>query len=317
MAFEQLLGNSRLKRNLTAAIQKDKISHFYVVSGPEGSGKSTLIRLLTAAIQCEGASRPCLQCAACRKAMADTHPDILTVDEPARQTLPIDLIRKARADVYIRPNEGKKKIYVIPRANAVRPEAQNALLKVLEEPPAYGVFILRTDNPEKLLPTIRSRCTLLQLSPLDEKTLLSALRQRFPDAGEDALAAAMARSGGYLGQALQLMEEGSSLYPETEQFLQAYLNRDPLLLLQTLVPMEKLHRTKLIPILEQWGYLLQQALVCRSGGKVLLRQAKTLAQAKDAPALLADIKYLQKATAYLNGNISTAAVCGWLRWVLR
>jgi len=317
MGFQDLLGNSRLKRNLTNAMQKDKVSHFYVVSGPEGSGRSTLIRLLTAAIQCEGEDRPCLACNACRKAMANTHPDILTVDEPERQTLPIDLIRKARADVYIRPNEGKKKIYVIPRANAMRTEAQNALLKVLEEPPAYGVFILRTDNPEKLLPTIRSRCVELSLSALDEKTLVSALRQRFPDAGDDTLAAAMARSGGFLGQALRMMEEGTALYPETESFLESYQNRDAMKLLETLVPMEKLHRTKLIPILEQWTYLLQQALVCRSGGKILLRQARELAKAREGQELLADIRNLQKATAYLNGNISAAAVCGWLRWALR
>ena len=317
MGFQELLGNSRIKRNLTSAMQKEKISHFYVISGPEGSGRSTLIRLLTAAIQCQGTDKPCMQCAACRKALSGTHPDIITVDDPEKKNLPIDLIRKARADVYIRPNEGNKKIYVIPRAKDMRPEAQNALLKILEEPPAYGVFILRTDNPEKLLPTIRSRCVELSLAPLDSKLMMDTLRHRFPEAGEDALVAAMARSGGYLGQALQLMEEGADLFPETEGFLHSYKNRDPMALLETLVPMEKYHRTKLIPILEQWEYLLQQALVCRTGTKVPVRQARELAQVREGQELLAGIKQLKKATMYLNGNISPAAVCGWLRWALR
>ncbi|MBO5867556.1 MAG: DNA polymerase III subunit delta', partial [Oscillospiraceae bacterium] len=274
MGFQGLLGNSRIKRNLASAMQKDKISHFYVVSGPEGSGRSTLIRLLTAAIQCEGEDRPCLQCEACRKAMAGTHPDIITVDNKEKKHIPIDQIREARADVYIRPNEGKKKIYVIPRANDMRMEAQNALLKVLEEPPAYGVFILRTDNPEKLLPTIRSRCVELSLTPLSDKLMLETLRSQFPEADEESLTAAIARSGGYLGQALLFMKEGAALYPETQQFLQAYLDRDVMALLETLVPMEKYHRTKLIPILEQWAYFLQQALVCRTGTKISLRQAR-------------------------------------------
>lgn len=317
MGFGSLLGNSRLKRNLTAAMQKDKISHFYLVSGPVGSGRNTLIRLLSAAIECSEADRPCLACAACRKAMAGTHPDILTIDDPERKNVPVDLVRKARADIYIRPNEGKRKIYIFPRAQDMRNEAQNALLKVLEEPPAYGVFILRTDNPEKLLPTVRSRCTELSLTALDEKVLIPALRERFPDAGDEAIAAAMARSGGYLGQAVQLMEEGSALYPETDRFLEAFTNRDAMALLQTLVPMEKYSRDKLIPILEQWTYLLQQALVCRSGGKVLLQQARSLAKAREGQELLECIRHLQKATAYLSGNISAAAICGWLRWTLR
>lgn len=317
MGFSPLLGNDRLKNNLSAALQGGKTAHFYLISGAPGSGRRTLAKLLSAGLQCEGTDKPCLTCSACRKVMADTHPDILTIDDPEKRNVPVDLIRQARADIYIRPNEGKKKIYIFPRAQDMLPPAQNALLKVLEEPPAYGVFLLITDNPEKLLPTIRSRCIQLGLTALPEATLLSALRQRFPDKDAQSLSAAAARSGGFLGQAICMLEEGSDLFEETQKFLEAYSTGNTLGLTQTLVLMEKYKRDRLIPILEQWESLLQQALICRSGGKVLLPQAQSLATARDPKDLLRSIQDLKKAIDYAKGNVSPAAICGWLNWVLR
>ena len=317
MGFSSLLGNDRLKHNLTAALDSGKAAHFYLVSGAAGSGKRTLTRLLSAALQCEARDKPCLSCNACRKAMANTHPDIITVDDPEKKHVPIDLIRDACADLYIRPNEGNKKIYIIPRAQDMRVEAQNALLKSLEEPPRYGVFILIADNPEKLLATIRSRSVTLQLNALPEDTLRSALKQQFPDTENTVIDAAIARCSGYLGQALDLLEKGTALFPETEGFLDAFLRRDALSLTRVLVPMERYKRDKLIPVLEQWAELLQQALVCRAGGKVLLPQAKTLGNTRDPKDVLAALRAIQKSTEYANGNVSCAAVIGWLAWTLR
>lgn len=317
MGFSPLLGNDRLKNNLSAAVNAGKTAHFYLISGAPGSGRHTLARLVAAALECEGTDSPCLTCAACRKAMADTHPDILTIDDPEKKHVPVDLVREARADIYIRPNEGKKKIYIFPRAQDMRVEAQNALLKVLEEPPVYGVFLLITDNPEKLLPTIRSRCIQLALTALPEQTLTQALRQRFPNADETALSAAAARSGGYLGQAIKMLEEGSDLFEETENFLEAFAGHSALGLTQVLVPMEKYKRDRLIPVLEQWESLLQQAIICRSGGKVMLSQAQALATDRDSKDLLQALRNIQKAIDYARGNVSPAAICGWLSWALR
>ena len=179
MGFEGLLGNDRLKENLAHSLRRGRTAHFYLISGPEGSGKHTLARLLAAALVCKSEDRPCMGCTACRKVMADTHPDFITVDDPEKKTVPVELIRKARADIYVQPNEAERKVYMFPRAQDMGIPGQNALLKVLEEPPSYGVFILLTDNPEKLLPTVRSRCTLLQLNPLDAATARNALEKDF------------------------------------------------------------------------------------------------------------------------------------------
>ena len=161
MGFEGLLGNDRLKDNLTQSLRRGRISHFYLISGPEGSGKHTLAQLLTAAILCKDENRPCSRCAICRKAMEGNHPDVITVDDPEHKTVAVKIVREAREDVFIRPNEADYKVYLFPQELGI--EGQNTLLKILEEPPSYGVFILLTDNPDKLLPTVRSRCTELAL----------------------------------------------------------------------------------------------------------------------------------------------------------
>ena len=317
MGFEELLGNDRLRDNLSGSIHRGRISHFYLISGPAGSGKRTLARLLAAAILCREGRKPCGNCVPCRKVMSGTHPDVITVDDPEKKTVPVELIRQARADIYIQPNEADRKIYLFPRAQDMGIPSQNALLKVLEEPPAYGVFILLTDNPEKLLPTVRSRCTELALQPLPEALLRRALSARFPEAGSDSIAAAAVRSGGYLGQAQALLEAGNTVSPQTDGFLHGYGNRDAMALLQTLVPMEKWKRDQLIPVLQQWTELAENALACRSGAPASNPMAKELSRRRSSQELLAAIRHLQKATDYAQGNVSPAAICGWLAWVLR
>ncbi len=315
MAFESLLGNRRLKDNLTASLQKGRISHFYLISGPAGSGKKTLARLLAAAILCGNADKPCLNCAACRKVMGDTHPDFITVTDPEHKNIAVKIVRDIREDMFVRPNEADRKIYLFAQDLGI--EGQNALLKILEEPPSYGVFMLLTDNPEKLLPTVRSRCTELALQNLPEDVLLLQLQQRFPEADAQTVTAAISYSGGYLGQALRLLENGNMVTDQTRAFAQSFGKKDPLLLLQTLVPMEKWKRDQLQPELERWAELLQQALVCRSGAQVLSPMARELAGLRSPKELLQGLRDLQKAIEYAQGNVSAAAICGWLVWALR
>ena len=314
MGFDQLLGNARLKQNLTQAASKHRFSHFYMICGPEGSGKHTLAKLLSAALMCEGEHQPCLRCNACRKVMAGTHPDISYVEDVEKKTTPVDLIRDARADMFVQPNEGSRKIYIFPQELGV--SGQNALLKVLEEPPSYGVFLLLTDNPEKILTTVRSRSVQLTLESLPGDVLAAALQSRFPNADQASLEAAILGSGGYLGQAISLLEQPEDM-PQTQAFVKSYLDRDPVALLQVLVPMEKWKRDQLLPVLEQWAQLFAQGLLCRSGGAVTNQNARQLGAARSPSELLQAHRHLQKAIEYSQGNVSCAAICGYLEWALR
>lgn len=317
MGFDALLGNERLKKNLTESLSKGHISHCYLISGPEGSGKRTLARLLAAAILCTGRDKPCGVCAPCRKVLDGNHPDVITVDDPEKKTVPVELIRQARADMFIQPNESAHKIYEFPRAQDMGLPGQNALLKVLEEPPAYGVFLLLADNPDKLLPTVRSRCTELKMQALTPEVLRRQLGQDFPKASPEDIEAAAVRSGGFLGQARTLLGQGAEIPPQTRQFAQAFAERNALLLTQVLVPMEKWKREALTETLQQWLELLEGALMSRSGGAAVSNLSRELAQRRTAADLYSGIAALKKALDYTLSNVSPAAVCGWLSWELR
>ena len=317
MGFGELLGNERLKENLSGSLRRDRVSHFYLIAGPSGSGKQTLARMLAAGLLCDGADKPCRTCPACRKVFAGTHPDFITVDDPEKKTVPVDLIRQARSDIYVRPNEGKRKIYLFPRAQDMGIPGQNALLKILEEPPPYGVFLLLTDNPEKLLPTVRSRCTELKLLPLQENILRRQLEQDFSNADPEAIRAACNRSGGYLGQARQLLENGDATAPHIQGFADALSGKQPMALMQLLVPMEKWKRDALLPALNDWLELVQNALACRAGMPAVSPLARQLSLSRTPAELMQAVACLKKAIEYTQSNVSPAAVCGYLEWALR
>ena len=317
MGFETLLGNDRLKKNLTESLAKGHISHFYLISGPKGSGKHTLARLLAAGILCSGSRRPCCSCGPCRKVLEGLHPDVITVDDPEKKTVSVDLVRSARADIYVKPNESAYKVYLIPRAQDMGTAGQNALLKVLEEPPEYGVFILLADNPDKLLVTVRSRCTELKLQALPEPVLTPRLRQLFPAAQEEQIAAAIQRSGGFLGQAAELLEEGNQLPPQTEGFVKAFAEKDHVALAQVLVPMEKWSRESVAETLNSWLELVENAMVCRAGIQAISPMARKLAAARSSTELYDVSRQLKKALEYVSSNVSVGAVCGYLSWYLR
>lgn len=315
MGFDGLLGNERLKDNLRSSIRRGRPSHFYLISGPAGSGKHTLANLLSAALLCKNEDAPCGTCPACRKVFTNNHPDVITVTDPEHKNVAVKIVREMRDDVFIRPNEGDKKIYIFPQDLGT--EGQNALLKILEEPPAYGVFLLLTDNPEKVLPTIRSRSTELSLNALPEQLLQKKLKEKFPQADDTQLAGAVARSGGYLGQAQKLLESGTAITPQTESFARSFAGRDPLGLLQVLVPMEKWKRDQVLPVFEEWVQLLESALVSRYGVQALSPAARLLSTSRSSQDLTNAIRLLQKAIEYTQGNVSVAAVCGYLEWTLR
>ncbi len=314
MGFEGLLGNERLKENLRISVGRGRISHFYLISGPAGSGKRTLARLLAAAILCQGSGKPCMRCNACRKVMTGNHPDCITVEDKEHKTVAVDIVRDARADMYVMPNESSRKVYIFPQE--LRTEGQNALLKILEEPPEYGVFILLSDNPEKLLPTVRSRCTELRLLSLPDSILQSALKQEFPNADGQSIAAAASRSGGWLGQAKALLAEGA-VSSQTENFVNSFCARDALGLTTVLVGMEKWKRDQAIPEWQVWLQLLQSALTCQAGQQATSPLARQLASVRSARELMDGVQQLQKVIEYAQGNVSVAAICGYLQWALR
>lgn len=308
--FEQLLGNDALKARLTASLSQNRPSHCYLLAGPTGSGKTTLARLLAAALVCEGAHPPCMTCRACRKVLDGIHPDVITVDSPDRKSVPVERVRALQADAYIRPNEGRRKVYILPRAQDLTESAQNALLKLIEEPPAYAVFLLLADSPEKLLPTVQSRCQLLRLCPLPQATALSELARRYPQSDPGALRAAYRRSGGYLGAAAALLE-ADALAPETCKLVEALSGANPMALVTLLASLERRTREELKVLFLQWRELLARALMARSGLEEGAEAAR-LAQRLSGPALARCLAAVEQALDAADANAGTGHLCGAL-----
>ena len=312
MDFGSFLGNDALKAQLQTAFRQGKPSHCYLLCGPAGSGRHTLARQMAAAMQCQRTQDPgCGVCPACRKVLSQQHPDVITVDDTEHKNVSVDVIRQARADVFIRPNEGRRKVYILPRGQDLGPASQNALLKILEEPPEYAAFLILTTSAETLLPTIRSRAVQLQLSPLTRAQALPELQRRFPGKTQEELTLALEQAEGYLGPAAASLEEGI-FRPQTLTLADSFAARDTLGLLQALVPMEKYKREQLLPILSEFRRLLCMALRARAGALPMDGRMQAMLRSRTGAELLQAAQTLAQAADDLTANVGVGAVIGGL-----
>lgn len=318
MRFDGFCGNERIRARLSQAASRGELPQFILLSGPAGSGKKTLARILAAAMECESAGeKPCGVCRACRKVFSGNHPDVITVTDE-KKYYSVDTIRDLCAEVYIRPNEGRRKVYLLAHPfDPTRAEAQNALLKITEEPPPYAAFLILTENAERMLATVRSRAAILTLSPLESAALTRALRSRFPDRAAEDISAAAAASGGYLGQAIALLEENAEPDGRTAQLAAAFAAADDLALLQVTASMERLRRDQLQPLLQGWVALLTQALAAKSGASALDPDARAIARARTGADILRAVETIKQALEYASLNVSAAHIAGALSVLLR
>lgn len=179
IGFHDIIGHEEIIKHLKNAIQSGKVSHSYLLSGEAGSGKKMIARSFAAALQCEkGGAEACLVCDSCKKAIGNNHPDIIYVKHEKPNVISVDEVREQVIhDAIIRPYYSKYKIYIIPDAELLNVQAQNALLKTIEEPPEYVVIMLLVKNADVLLPTILSRCVRLDLKVVDDSVVKKYLME--------------------------------------------------------------------------------------------------------------------------------------------
>ena len=224
--FKDVVGHKDIINYIRNAVREDKVSHAYILNGERGAGKKMLANLFAATLLCEkGGPDPCNECHSCRQAESGNHPDIIKVTHEKPNSISVDDIREqVNNTIMIKPYQGPYKVYIIPQADMMTPQAQNALLKTIEEPPEYAVIMLLTENADTLLPTINSRCVMLKLRNIKDTLIKKYLMEtmQVPDYKAD-MCTAFAQ--GIMGRAIMLAnsEHFNEIRDEAVQLLK-YIN---------------------------------------------------------------------------------------------
>lgn len=200
--FENIIGNNENKKILSKSILTNSVSHSYIFSGISGIGKFLFAKEFAKAILCTGESKPCNICKSCESIENGNNPDLVIIDEQAN-SIKTEQIKELTSDVLEKPIKGSKKIYIINNSENMTKEAQNALLKTLEEPPEYAVIILVTSNENLLLNTIKSRCIKILFSNLSDEEILEYFERNH----EDISKTMVSTFGGSIERAINLKDK--------------------------------------------------------------------------------------------------------------
>lgn len=198
--------NKKAKQLLHDMVDKGRISHAVLLTGPRGAGKKTFARIMASAFLCTGDN--CFECNSCRKALSGIHPDVSEVLGYTKpRSFPVDEVRRIRREAYISPNEGKYRIFILANAESMGVEAQNSLLKIIEEPPRDTLFILTAQDTGALLPTVLSRVVTVPISAVSGQTVRTFAENKYPGADADRVELACTLAQGSIGRAFEIIED--------------------------------------------------------------------------------------------------------------
>lgn len=225
MSFDQIIGNDKIKTLLKTTISHNNILHSYMFIGQEGIGKYLFAKEFAKAILCHqnDNDKPCYHCQSCISFDSNNHPDFLTFDSEDGKSIKIEQIRYLQERISEKPIVSTKKVFIINNSDLMTKEAQNCLLKTLEEPPAYAVILLILSNENKLLNTIKSRCTKLNFVPITDNEMTDYFHVNYPTF---SLSKNMLNvCNGSIGKALKLKDE-CQVYQELDSLIENLTHMD-------------------------------------------------------------------------------------------
>lgn len=268
MRFSDFQSNQRVVQTLKAAAGGRRLSHAYLFHGTQGTGKRMLARIFAQALLCTGEEKPCGRCPHCLKFAHDAHPDFTVVQKPSdKNFILVDQIRTLREEIFIRPNEADHRVVLIENAEQMNPAAANALLKVLEEPPPYAVFLLTANNRDLLPETIASRCVCLEILEIPETQAERWLEAQFPGTDPKELHRAALYGGGNLGRSRSFLEEEAvrRRYGQALSLLSALANGKEFDVVAALAPFEG-DKAGFLQLLQDFDGLLGSLAALPYGG---------------------------------------------------
>ncbi|MBR2037322.1 MAG: DNA polymerase III subunit delta' [Lachnospiraceae bacterium] len=320
-SFANLIGQAPIKEHIKKSLHTGKISHAYIFYGEKGSGKKTLADLFARALQCEaGSDKPCNQCTSCKQALNRNQPDIIYVQHEKPGIISVDEIRKqVNNDIAIKPYSSERKIYIIDEAEKMNVQAQNALLKTLEEPPAYATIMLLTTNLEAMLQTIRSRCVTLTMKPVPDIELQRYLMRevQVPDY-KASICTVFARGNVGRAKELAVSQEFDELKEETLQLIKSLSEKS----LSDLAAFAKAKADKssntegFLELLQMWyrDVLLYKSTV--SSGNLIfgeeVQHIKRMAVKSTYEGLNRILNSIEEARMRLAGNVNAELTLEWL-----
>jgi DNA polymerase-3 subunit delta' len=223
MKFSDIVGQSVLVDRLKYIIQSERVAHAYLFVGSKGIGKRTMANIFARGLMCQSqGNKPCDLCRSCSQFNTDNHPDIYRIGKEGKASIGVDSIRNILRDIQFKPFQFNRKVYLIEDAHTMTVQAQNALLKTLEEPPESAVLLLLADQSQSLLPTVVSRCQIFRMQRLSRKEISTIIMRHMALSEERALLFA-GLSEGLPGKGLQLA--GSGEYAEMRDEVFAFLEK--------------------------------------------------------------------------------------------
>lgn len=209
MKFQNFIGNEKVKQQLSFLRESDRLPHAIVIEGDAGIGKRTLAKEIALNMMCRAEDKPCYSCPQCSKVQKGIHPDIYEYSASGGpRSFHVDVIRDIREDVFMSPNEADYKIYILGNCQGMSDSAQNAILKILEEPPEYAMFILTTNTKSALLETVLSRSVVITLEGVDAKDGADYITSHMEDVDFDTAISAVSAWNGNLGKAIESLGDG-------------------------------------------------------------------------------------------------------------
>jgi len=234
-----LAGNGKIKIAVTNALKEKRLPHAILIEGDKGTGRHTLANYLAMAMVCSGENIPCKACKNCL--MKSNHPDItVTRPEDGKKNIAVSQIRLLKTEAYIKPHQAEKRVFIIDFADTLNEQSQNALLKVLEEPPVSTAFILIAESKASLLDTVLSRCVLLSLTAPEFNESLEYLKAN-TDFSEEDIASALESAQNNIGEALAVLsgESDSKTVAGAKEFIEHFLRGNSFGMLSATAPFEK------------------------------------------------------------------------------